>query len=162
MPPELRDRLRLGLSCYWAGAVCAICFLEAWVKFRAPPLAADPLIGLQVGRVVFRSLHAVEVALLVFAMIISWNRQALAQPRRVFPTILKSRLWVVTVQLFIRVVVLMPVLEGHIDAKLAGQLPPTTWHHTAYGVLAGVQVLTLLSWGWSRSPGKACQGRALH
>ena len=122
MRPETRDRLRLGLACFWAGALCAICFLEAWVKFRAPPLATEPLIGLQVGRVVFRALHAAELGLLAVAIIVSWDSRILAQPRRVLPRLLGSLLWTVTMHLFVRIVLLMPELERQIDTRLAGQV----------------------------------------
>ncbi len=42
----------------WAGALLAISFMEAWVKFRAPLLSKEA--GLDVGRRVFRGLYAIE------------------------------------------------------------------------------------------------------
>ena len=40
----------------WIGFVCAISFLEAWLKFRAPGVTVP--IGLGIGRLVFGALKA--------------------------------------------------------------------------------------------------------
>lgn len=42
----------------WIGFVCAISFLEAWLKFRAPGVTLP--IGLGIGRLVFAALNKVE------------------------------------------------------------------------------------------------------
>ena len=49
----------------WIGFVCAISFLEAWLKFRAPGITIP--LGLGIGRLVFNALNKVE---LVFALVI--------------------------------------------------------------------------------------------
>lgn len=45
----------------WIGFVCAISFMEAWLKFRAPGVTVP--IGLSIGRVVFSALNNVEWSL---------------------------------------------------------------------------------------------------
>jgi hypothetical protein len=47
----------------WLGMVLAISFLEAPLKFRAPNVTLP--IGLGIGRLVFRALNTVEVALAI-------------------------------------------------------------------------------------------------
>jgi|SRR5690606_20562620 len=42
----------------WIGFVCAISFLEAWLKFRAPGITVP--LGLGIGRLVFSALNKVE------------------------------------------------------------------------------------------------------
>ncbi|MFV0607152.1 MAG: hypothetical protein ACK5NK_15075 [Niabella sp.] len=42
----------------WIGFVCAISFMEAWIKFRAPAVTLP--IGLGIGRLVFNALNKVE------------------------------------------------------------------------------------------------------
>lgn len=59
----------------WVGFVCAISFMEAWLKFRAHGVTLP--IGLGIGRLVFQALNRVEW-LLAIAVIIDllWHRQA--------------------------------------------------------------------------------------
>lgn len=52
----------------WIGFVCAISFMEAWLKFRAPGITLP--LGLGIGRIVFRALNKVE---LVFSLSIFLN-----------------------------------------------------------------------------------------
>lgn len=42
----------------WLGFVCAISFMEAWLKFTAPGITLA--LGLGIGRIVFHSLNLVE------------------------------------------------------------------------------------------------------
>ena len=42
----------------WTGFVCAISFMEAWLKFRAEGVTLP--IGLSIGRMVFKALNRVE------------------------------------------------------------------------------------------------------
>jgi hypothetical protein len=52
---------RVGVPFVWLGAVLAISFLETPVKFRAPSITVA--LGLGIGRLVFRALDRVELAL---------------------------------------------------------------------------------------------------
>src|SRR6478735_1965752 len=47
----------------WLGMVVAISFLEAPIKFRAPGVTLP--VGLGIGRLVFKALNGVEIALLL-------------------------------------------------------------------------------------------------
>lgn len=51
----------------WIGFVCAISFMEAWIKFRAPGVSLSE--GLSIGRLVFKALNRVEWVLLVIALL---------------------------------------------------------------------------------------------
>lgn len=42
----------------WIGFVCAISFMEAWLKFRAPGVTVP--IGLSIGKLVFGALNKIE------------------------------------------------------------------------------------------------------
>jgi hypothetical protein len=57
----------IALACVfiWIGFVCAISFMEAWLKFRAPGVTLP--VGLSIGRLVFKALNRIEW---VFAAII--------------------------------------------------------------------------------------------
>lgn len=50
----------------WIGFVCAISFMEAWLKFRAPGITLP--LGLGIGRIVFSALNRVEWVL-AFAVV---------------------------------------------------------------------------------------------
>ncbi len=52
----------------WVGFVCAISFMEAWLKFRAPGVTTP--IGLSIGRLVFSVLNKIEW---LFAIVILIN-----------------------------------------------------------------------------------------
>lgn len=51
------------LTFIWIGFVCAISFMEAWLKFRAPGITIP--LGLGIGRLVFAALNKVEWVLAV-------------------------------------------------------------------------------------------------
>lgn len=62
----------------WIGFVCAISFMEAWLKFRAPGVTVP--LGLGIGRLVFAALNKVEwilalvtLANLLFFGGVSWR-----------------------------------------------------------------------------------------
>jgi uncharacterized membrane protein (DUF485 family) len=63
-------KMPIALICtfLWIGFVCAISFMEAWLKFRAPGITVP--LGLGIGRLVFNALNKVE---LVFALIVIIN-----------------------------------------------------------------------------------------
>lgn len=46
------------LMIFWVGLVCAISFMEAWLKFQAPGVTLT--IGLSIGMKVFTALNRVE------------------------------------------------------------------------------------------------------
>jgi len=57
-------KMPIALICtfLWIGFVCAISFMEAWLKFRAPGISVP--LGLGIGRLVFNALFAFPVILL--------------------------------------------------------------------------------------------------
>ena len=57
----------------WIGFVCAISFMEAWLKFRAAGVTLP--IGLGIGRLVFQALNKVEWVLVIAILVdLLWNR----------------------------------------------------------------------------------------
>lgn len=51
------------LMIFWVGLVCAISFMEAWLKFQAPGVTLT--IGLSIGMKVFTALNRVEWVLMI-------------------------------------------------------------------------------------------------
>lgn len=59
--------IQIAVSFVWLGLVLGISFLEAPLKFRAPGVTTE--IGVGIGRLVFRTLNAIEAVLAVVALI---------------------------------------------------------------------------------------------
>ncbi len=58
----------ISLTFLWIGFVCAISFMEAWLKFQAPGITLE--LGLGIGKLVFNALNKVEWVL-AFIIIMS-------------------------------------------------------------------------------------------
>ena len=87
----------------WIGFVCAISFLEAWVKFRAPGVTVP--IGLGIGRLEFGALNKVEW---VFAIVVCVSAFLSNKSPFTVPNI--SLLIIVTI-LVLQTVWLLPALD---------------------------------------------------
>ncbi|ULQ58317.1 hypothetical protein KJS94_08930 [Flavihumibacter rivuli] len=59
----VKDPLVVVAVFLWIGFICAISFMEAWLKFRAEGVTLP--IGLSIGRIVFKALNRVEWVLAV-------------------------------------------------------------------------------------------------
>ena len=60
---NLRYFIIIAATFLWIGFICAISFMEAWLKFRAPGVTLP--IGLSIGKMVFRALNKVEWAFVI-------------------------------------------------------------------------------------------------
>lgn len=122
-------KMPIALICtfLWIGFVCAISFMEAWLKFRAPGITVP--LGLGIGRLVFNALNKVE---LVFAIVIlinifwqtsdilKWQNIAFAVP---FALLLIQTFW------------LLPALDARAELHIQGQLvPPSNLHFYFVGM----------------------------
>jgi len=121
----------------WLGMVVAISFMEAPLKFRAPGITLQ--LGLGIGRIVFRALNRVEIALaavLVLAV-------ALGSPTVPVLVAMAAPVALLVVQLL----AVRPRLNRRSDRVLAGeQLRRSRLHHI-YVVLESAKVLALLALG---------------
>jgi hypothetical protein len=113
------------LSFVWLGMVCAISFLEAPLKFRAPGVTLQ--IGLGIGRLVFRALNRVEILFAILVLV------ALVRGRPSIGVIVTFGIVVGT--LLTQLLVVRPRLTRRSDAVLAGEHHPRSRGHHAYVVL---------------------------
>ncbi|GAB1511366.1 hypothetical protein JCM33774_34080 [Actinophytocola sp. KF-1] len=123
-----------GVAFTWLGMVLAISFLEAPLKFRAPDVTVR--IGLGIGRVVFRALNAVEVALavvLAVAVVFGDVPAAALVPGAV-----------VVAVLVVQLAAVRPVLNRRSDRVLAGEDAPRSHAHLAYVAAEVVKVAALV------------------
>lgn len=130
------------LPMLWLGMVLAISFLEAPLKFRAPGVTLA--LGLGIGRLVFRALNIVELALalvLVAAALVVTPSGA-------------TWLWLGTavVILVVQVAAVRPPLSRRSDRVLAGEDLPRSHAHYWYVGLEVVKVVALIGLAITAAP----------
>jgi hypothetical protein len=128
---------QVGVPFLWCGAVLAISFLEAPLKFRAPGITVP--LGLGIGVLVFRALNRVELVLAAALVAV-----VLAAPpgggRGVAATVL---LVLVCGLLLGQVCLVRPRLNRRSRRVLAGEDLPRSRLHLAYVAPEVVKVLAL-------------------
>ena len=130
------DGVVTAVSFTWLGMVLAISFLEAPLKFRAPGVTVP--LGLGIGRVVFRSLNRVELALLVLVLI-----GVAVAPRPALVGIAAALVVLVGVQLG----AVRPALNRRSDRVLAGEELPRSRGHLLYLALEVIKAALLVALG---------------
>ena len=130
--------LRLSIPFVWFGAVCAISFMEAPLKFQAPGITVE--LGLGIGRLVFQVLNKIEVALalLLLASLIC------SKPKF---NLLSSLFAIVLAILFIQTVWLLPALDARAAALLNGDPQSPSHLHIIYIFADSVKVILLFAVG---------------
>ena len=123
----------------WIGFVCAISFMEAWLKFRAPGINLP--LGLGIGRLVFNALNKVEIVLAVAILI---NLLFSKQPYTEWPNLLfLLALGIVAVQTFY----LLPALDQRAETIIRGiEVAPSRLHFYYVGA-EFIKVISLVIFG---------------
>ncbi|MFD2907905.1 hypothetical protein ACFSX9_04060 [Flavobacterium ardleyense] len=123
----------------WIGFVCAISFMEAWLKFRAPGVTLP--IGLGIGRLVFGALNLMEW---IFAIVIISNlffaKTKLLTPQNTlyfFPLLmlLLETFWV------------LPTLDNRAELYIQGETLAASNLHFYYVGMEVVKVVLLTIFG---------------
>lgn len=129
-----------GITFLWIGFVCAISFMEAWLKFQAPGI--DIKLGLGIGKLVFTALNYVEITLglitLLTLVIISVKNKMNFFPigiTLVFIIILVQSIW------------LLPYLNERADRLINNISVPHSSIHIWYVLLEVIKVFCLFLFG---------------
>ena len=124
----------------WVGFVCAISFMEAWLKFTVPQVTLS--IGLSIGQVVFTALNRVEwsFALAVFTCLILMG---VSLKREIYlfgalSILLLQTLWI------------LPALSARADAYIAGETPPSSNVHFYFIIMEVLKAIALLIYGYKQ------------
>lgn len=121
----------------WVGFVCAISFLEAWLKFRAPGITLP--IGLGIGRLVFGALNKVELVLAAAIIIDLLRPKAARSQWRLFAIpallLLAQTFW------------LLPALDARADVVIQNGTAPPSQLHFVYVAMEVVKVSVLIAFG---------------
>lgn len=118
----------------WIGFVCAISFMEAWLKFRAPGVTLA--IGLGIGRLVFQALNKIEW---IFALFIAFTF-LVEHPIKITKSLV---VFVVALSILIlQTVWLLPILDYRAELQIQGLNPAPANTHFYY---VGFEILKVFS-----------------
>lgn len=121
----------------WIGFVCAISFMEAWLKFRAPGITLP--LGLGIGSLIFKALNKVEW---VFAILVAVDLFLLHRGIGInLPRIL---FLVALLILIIQTLWLLPALDARIPLYQQGLDVPSSPLHLYYVGTEVVKVACLV------------------
>lgn len=138
---KTQDKIRTGAIFIWVGFICAISFMEAWIKFTTPGVTINT--GLAIGRRVFDALNKVEIAL-AFIIIATLVQN---YPNLIFKNTL---LMIAFCVLAIQSLYLLPQLSARIDLHLKGDDVAPSPLHAYYLSAEGVKVFSLLVLGFKQ------------
>ena len=140
--------LQIGIPFFWAGAVLAISFMEAPLKFNAPNLTRQ--VALEVGHIVFDALNKLEIILaLLFALTF------FLKPKKSITFLFG----VVATLLLAQTVWLFPLLDERTLAIIDGREVPPSSLHIIYIVLEVIKFLGLIGLGVSVTTNNRTQPR---
>ncbi|MDE5492553.1 hypothetical protein [Elizabethkingia meningoseptica] len=126
-------------SFLWIGFLCAISFMEAWLKFRAQGVTLP--IGLSIGKIVFTALNKMEwfFAIIIIAGLVAekvsflnWRNTSIAIPLLL---LLLQTLW------------LLPILNERATLQIQGQIVPVSNLHFFYVAMELIKVVSLFVFG---------------
>ena len=124
----------------WIGFVCAISFMEAWLKFRAPGVTLA--IGLGIGQLVFSALNRVEWTLaLIISVVLLLNYEHLS----LYIWILLS---LPLLLLAVQSIYLLPELKLMAKEKIEGKPSQKSSIHIYYVIFELIKVIILACIGY--------------
>lgn len=130
--------LQIAIPFIWFGAIGAISFMEAPLKFTAPNITLP--LGLGIGRIVFQTLNKIEIVLALLLLISVF----LQKPKG------KSWLYFLGIAaglLFLETVWLLPVLDERAMHVISGNAPPFSNAHVVYIVFDAIKFVCLFVLG---------------
>jgi hypothetical protein len=130
----------IALVFVWIGLLAGLSFIEAPLKFRAPGVTLA--LGLGIGRLVFRVLHAVQVGIALVMLVF-----LVVGARAGIPALAATGLALAVVLLIAQLVLVQPRLTRRSNAVLAGEDAPRSRAHHAYVALELLKLLALLLGG---------------
>lgn len=130
---EKKKNMNIALIYLWLGFVCAISFMEAWLKFRAPGVTLE--LGLGIGKLVFYALNKMEW---LFAILIISNL-LFSKQLILFNNIV---LFIPILILVIQTLWLLPILDARSEMYIRGEvLKPSNYHF----YFVGMEIIKVIS-----------------
>lgn len=130
--------LQIATPFIWFGALGAISFMEAPLKFTAPNITLA--LGLGIGRIVFQTLNKIEIVLGLL-LILSF---VFVRPKR--------KIWlylfgIIAIILFLETVWLLPVLDERAIQVINGTEPAGSSEHLIYIAFDAIKFISLFVLG---------------
>jgi uncharacterized membrane protein (DUF485 family) len=125
----------------WIGFVCAISFMEAWLKFRAEGITLP--LGLGIGRLVFSALNKVEWVLAVSIILNQLFVYNNIRAQKLITFFIPLSL------LITQTVWLLPALDHRAELIIQGQFLAPSNLHLYYVVMEVIKVSCLFIFGIS-------------
>jgi hypothetical protein len=139
MNTNVKYQLAIASVFLWIGFVCAISFMEAWLKFQAPGVTLS--IGLGIGKIIFRVLNKLEwvfVVGIVTSLIIS--KSSILAPRNIF-------FFITVFLLVVQTLWLLPTLDYRADQIIQGIEVPASNLHFYYVGIEALKIICLFIFG---------------
>ena len=130
--------LQIAIPFIWFGAVAAISFMEAPLKFTAPNITLP--LGLEIGHIVFHALNKVEIVLGILLLI----SLIFAKPEKRSIPILYG---VIALILLLQTVWLFPLLDERTMQVIKGTAEPYSNLHIFYIVFDATKLILLMTLG---------------
>ena len=139
MSTRVKSPLVIIVLFLWIGFVCAISFMEAWLKFQAPGVTLP--IGLGIGRLVFGALNKVEWVFALAILLTSFVKQRGSIKRQNLYFLIPLHI------LILQSIWLLPALDVRAVQLIEGQVVPPSNLHFYYVGCEVVKVIALVSIG---------------
>ena len=123
----------------WIGFICAISFLEAWMKFNAPGVTIP--IGLGIGRLVFGALNKIEWVLTIAILVSIYTKPAITAFKTKLPLML------IVLILMLQTIWLLPALDIRAEMHINGEIVPPANLHIYYVAGEVLKVFALFLFG---------------
>lgn len=132
---KIEQRLAIICTFVWIGFICAISFMEAWLKFRAPGVTLP--IGLGIGRLVFAAMNKVEwvLALVIFISQFRIARRLNWIYIGILSILLLQTIW------------LLPALDARAQMYIDNKAVPDSYLHVYYVIAEGLKFIALFVFG---------------
>lgn len=132
----------IALTFIWIGFVCAISFMEAWLKFQAPGITLE--LGLGIGKLVFNALNKVEWALAIIIIIHTFlSRQSIFKGKYLLISLV---VFILTIQSFWLLPALFERANMHIEAQ---SVSSSSFAHYTYIAVEVIKIIALTLFGVS-------------
>lgn len=135
----LRKILRVAVPFIWFGAVGAISFMEAPLKFQAPGITIP--LGLGIGRLVFYALNWIEIVLALILFV------AMFLSREYVGRVAATLFGLIIVILVAQTLWLLPVLDARAVKVMGGNADPFSKLHFVYIGFEAIKLVLLFSLG---------------
>lgn len=138
----VKNSTTIALTFIWIGFVCAISFMEAWLKFQSPGITLE--LGLGIGKLVFNALNKVEWVLAIIILIKAiWSGEKLLKGKNLLIILIAT---ILALQSFWLLPALFERANMHIESQ---NVSSNSIAHYTYIIVEVIKVISLTKFGVS-------------